>query len=167
MDRDVARLERLLKEECEAHRQVARAMSAKIEALRRGDRDRMEALCESENACVQRAAEVAKARVDLVMRMSHMLNPTAMQPMRLNELAESFDEPVRGRLLVLRQQLRDQMEACRAKASNARRSTESMVKHMQGIMQMIGTKLSGVATYGRRGAPPQVAMAMSTFSATG
>ncbi len=165
LDREIAQLERLLREECEAHRRVARAMAAKIDALRRGDRQAMESLCESENTSVQRAAEAAKARLDLVMRISHAMNPNAREPMRLLELAESLEEPARGRVLVLRQQLREQMEACRERAGNARRATESMVKHMQGIMQMIGAKLSGVATYGRRGAPPQ--MAMSTFSATG
>jgi hypothetical protein len=37
---------------------------------------------------------------------------------------------------------------------------------MQGLVQTIGSAVTGVGTYNRAGAPPKAAMAISTFNAT-
>lgn len=166
MDRQLAELERLLKQECEAHQRLGKLLDRKLAALKAGQRADVESLCEEENRCVQQVAELAKRRLSLVADLTQALDARAKAPLSLQELAERLAEPMRGRLLVLRVQLVEQMEQTKAQSARARQSTESLVRHMQGIMQTISTKLSGVVTYGRRGAPPAAAMALSTFSAT-
>ncbi len=126
----------------------------------------MTELCRQENQRIQMVSGLEKQRLTLVAQMTLALDPQAPQPLRLKELADRLPEPVRGRLLVLRQQVRQRMEEIQAEVGVARRASELLVRHMQGIIQTIGAAVTGVGTYNRNGGRPKVALAMSTFNTT-
>jgi len=94
------------------------------------------------------------------------LKPDATEPMRLMELAESLPEPMRGNLLVLRQQLRQVMTQVREQTSVVRQATESLLRHMQGLVKSITAISTGTPTYGSRGMMPQKAGTIRTISLT-
>lgn len=203
IDKTAQKLERLIREETAAHDALAKLLDAKLEALRAGQRERIEQLCEQENRCLQGMAELAKHRMRVMAEFVDLLQPglagapaggggggtgaagvrtgvsgkvrmvdsaASRSPqagaMRLRELAESAPEPWRGRLSGLRDELKERMEAVSQRSQKARRVVETMVRHMHGMMQEIGSRLSGVSTYGSKGSRPASATALSTFSTT-
>ena len=167
LDKALSQLEALLKDELLAHEQLRGLMHRKRGALAAADREQLTDCCREENAKVQTISELAKRRLQIVADVTLLVDAAAAGPMRLGELAEQLPEPQRGRILVLRQQLREQMRQVQHESSVARRTTEALMRHMQGLVQTIGGMVAGGGTYGREGAPPRAALAMSTFSTTG
>jgi hypothetical protein len=166
LDKTVTKLEAVLQEQLATHERLLALLLAKRKALAGADRAKLAELLSSENQQVQAVSELEKQRLALVAELTQIVSPDAKEPMRLPELAMKLSEPARGKLMVLRTQLRQRMESVREQTQVARRATESLVKHMQGLVQSIGNSVTGVGTYGRAGAPPKAAMAISTFSAT-
>lgn len=148
------------------HEQLSRQIAAKRAALSAAEHDRVVKLLEGENAVVQALAEGDKVRQQIVADLTLLLDPAAAAPMPLRDLAQRLDEPHRGRLLVLRQQLRDRMLTVKRESAVARSATEALARHMQGLLHTIQTVCAGGAAYGDRGASPPVAKTMSTFTAT-
>ncbi|MCC7144900.1 MAG: flagellar export chaperone FlgN [Phycisphaeraceae bacterium] len=166
MDKQLAELERLLEEQTACHQAMLEVILQKHQAIRKFQCQALENCCRRENQFLQRVAELEKARQRLVAEMTLALDPAATAPLALKDLAERFAEPMRGRLLVRRVQLRQAVEQTQAQANIARRATESLLRHMQGLMQTLGSMMTGVGVYGQRGDLPRGALAMSTFSAT-
>ncbi len=164
MDEQLDQLEGVLKQLGTAHESLLSLLKAKRVALRESDSDRVSAYCEKENLCVQKISELEKQRLELIGQLTEQLEPNADQPLRLVQLAEHLPEPRRGRLLVLKQQLTQHMENIRNETAVIRRATESLAKHMQGLVQTVAGAMAGV--YGQRGAPVAGAMTVSTFEAT-
>jgi FlgN protein len=162
----VSALEQTLQQQLVLHRGLLDLLKRKRDVLRANDARATADLCGLEHEKVQKVAELEKQRLKLVADLTLRVDPAAAEPMRLAELAERLGEPARGRLLVLRQQLLEQMRRVQQETSVVRRATEALAKHMQGIVQTIGAISSGVSTYGSRGAFPQQNTAVSTFSAT-
>ena len=81
------------------------------------------------------------------------------------ELALSTLESIQGAETAVAQLLT--FKAVGKDASLARRATESLVRHMQGLLQSIGVAVTGVGLYTRSGNPHKAALAVSTFQATG
>ena len=166
IDKKVTQLEAILAQQLEEHSQLLGLISRKRQAVRKAERGLVVDCCRQENQRVQRVAELEKARLGLTGELTLLLDPGAAEPMRLGELAQRLVEPMRGRLLVLRQQLCQRMEQVRREAGIAQRATELLARHMQGVVQTIGNAISGGAPYSRSGAPPQAAMAISTLNMT-
>ncbi len=166
MDQHLTQLEAVLQSQIARHEQLAALTQAKLAALRQADHKLIAALTQQENQQLQAIAELEKQRLTLVAELTLLVAPTEAQPLRMGELAERLNEPARGRLLVLRAQLRQRMEAVRQQAALARGASEALLRHMSSLVQSIGSVLTGVAAYGRRGAPPRTASAVSTFCAT-
>lgn len=167
LEKNLASLETLLHEQLKLHEQMLALLQRKKAALARADHAQVTDLCKLENQQVQAVGELEKNRLRLVGDLTLQLEPAAAAPMTLPELAQRLPEPARGRLLVLRQQVRQRMEQVRQEASVIRRATESLMHHIQGLVQTIGSAMHGVGTYNRAGAPPKAALAVSTFSTTG
>lgn len=165
LEQPLARLETVLRAQAAVQDQMLATLKRKREALASADRAALSETCEQENQQVQALAELEKRRLEMVAELT-LLVDAAAAPMRLQELAERLPEPARGRLLVLRQELRQKIETVRREAGVARRTAESLVKHMHGLMQTIGSAVTGVGTYGRGGALPRAASAVSTFNLT-
>lgn len=166
LEKDVDRLASLLSQLLAQHTQLLAALERKRDAMRAGDTDAMSALCRLESESIGRITEMEKQRLELVGAMTLRLNPDAAEPMKLRDLAEAMPEPARGRLLVARQQLVEKMEQVRHQTSVARRAAESLLKHMTGLVQTIGTLSTGLNTYGQRGQRPEAATTMRTLNVT-
>ena len=162
----LTQLESLLHQELAQHAQLVGVLEQKRGALLKADPSRVTALCAQENACVQATSELAKQRMSLVADLALLVEPGATEPMGLRDRAVRLDEPVRGRLLVLRQQLAGGMEQVRSQTSVAQRATDSLVRHMQGVVQSLAAAMADVGVYSRAGRLPAAASKMSTFSAT-
>ncbi len=166
MDKQLARLETLIIQQTSAHERLLSLLEHKRESLRTADRDQMTRCTEQENLVVQEISELEKERLGLVGELTLIVDPSAKAPMRLAELAQQLDEPGRGRLLVLRSQLLDRMKQVQRETAVVKRATESVVRHMQGLFQMVGNAVGNGGVYSQRGAPPQHVLAVNTFNAT-
>lgn len=166
LERGLAELESLLRQQVAQQEQLLALLHGKRLALAAADAKRVAELCQQENSRLQALAELEKKRLIKSGELTLLLDPKAPEPLRLGELAQRLPEPARGRLLVLREQLREKLEAARVEIGVARTAAESLVRHMQGIVQSISTAVTGVTTYSRAGARPQAALSMSTFNTT-
>ena len=156
----------VLTEQLAAHDRLLALLNQKHQSLRQVQYEQVATGSQRENAVVQQISELEKKRLQLVADLTLALDPQAAQPLKLAELAQRLDEPDRGRLLVLRQQLLERMAEVRRQTNVARRATESLVSHMQGLVQSIGAACSGMSIYASNGAPPPQAMVLSTFNTT-
>jgi len=166
MDKRLTQLETVLRDELAAHEQLLVTMDRKLEAMRRADNDVLTRCCREENGLIQRIGDLEKQRLQQVAAWTQQIDPQAPAPLRMGELAQRLDEPARGRVLVLRAQLLERMQQVRQRGGALRRAADTLVAHMQGLMQSIGGALAGAQTYGRRGAMPQQPPAVSTFNTT-
>jgi len=166
IDKKAAQLEAILAQQLDEHDQLLGLVTRKRQAVRQAERGLVVDCCKQENQRIQRIAELEKVRLGVTGELTLLLDPGAAEPMRLGELAQRLTEPARGRLLVLRQQLRQRMEQVRREAGIAQRATELLARHMQGVVQTISSAIGGGAAYSRSGAPPQAAMAMRTLNMT-
>ena len=166
MDHQVAQLEATLAQQLHEHDQLLELIQRKRQALRAADHRLVADCCRQENGRVQRIGELEKQRLLLAGELTLLLVPGATEPLRLDALAQRLAEPAQGRLLVLRQQLRQRMEQVRHDAGIAQRAAEALARHMQGLVQTLSGVMSGGAAYGRAGAPTRAALALSTFNMT-
>ena len=162
----ITSLEQTLRQLFSLHSELLELLKRKRDILRASDTQAMIGLCTLEHEKVQKIAELEKQRLNLVADLTLAVDPQAKQPLSMSQLADELGEPVRGRLLVMRHQLLEQMKAVHEETGIVRRATEALAKHMHGIVQTIGALSAGVSTYGSRGAFPQQNTAVSTFSAT-
>ena len=123
-------------------------------------------LLEQENAGIQTISSLEKNRLQLVGELTLAIEPDAREPMRMRELAGRLDEPARGRLLVLRKQVRDRMLSLQKETGVARRATETLISHMQGLAHTLGSVCLGAGVYERPGTIPSESAALSTFHTT-
>jgi vacuolar-type H+-ATPase subunit I/STV1 len=163
----VQELEHTLRRLIDQNEQLLRLTQQKRAALRDGDTERMSRLCEQENEKVQSISETEKHRLQLMAHLTSALNATAERPLRLRELAAYLPEPERGRLLARRQQLRERLESIQAQTNVARRATESLMTHVEGMLRTLTTLASQAATYDRAGTPPADGPAISTINVQG
>jgi hypothetical protein len=165
-DKLAAQLEALLQELLQAHETLGALVLHKRQALGRAEHDHVVQLLGQENQCVQTISELEKRRLQMVADLTLAVVPDAAEPLMLADLAQHLAEPVRGRLLVLRQQLRQRMQRIKADTGVARRATEALVQHMRGLVQTISAVCTAAGVYGPGGAPPDETAAVSTFNAT-
>lgn len=131
-------LETVLKQLAERHEQLLALVKRQRECLRLADHHGVSECSRLENTLVQAIGELEKRRLELVAQLTRAVDPSSMQPMRMRDLAERLPEPARGRLLVLREQLRERISAVKEQSSVTRRATEALLKHMQGLVQTLG-----------------------------
>lgn len=149
-----------------AHETLLTLLDRKRDALRRNDADALAQVGVLEKEKITRIATLEKQRAELAARITLQLDPQATRPLRLGELADHLPEPARGRLLVQRQQLRQRMEAVREAASIARRASETLFQHMQGLVRSVVTMANGVTTYTPTAASPHAQPAVRTINLT-
>ncbi|MEX0745015.1 MAG: flagellar protein FlgN [Phycisphaeraceae bacterium] len=162
----VPALEAALNEMVSAHEALLNLLERKRDALRRNDTDALVQVGALENEKIRVIAELEKRRAELVAHLTLQLEPNATEPMRLAELAQRLPEPARGKLLVLREQLRQRMQQVRDSASVVRRASESLLKHMHGLVQSVVTMANGTTTYGDRGQTSTANAAVRTINVT-
>lgn len=131
-------LETVLKQSADRHEQLLTLMKRQRECLRLADHQGVSECSRLENTLVQAIGDLEKRRLELVAQLTRVVDPSATQPMRMRDLAERLPEPSRGRLLVLREQLRERITAAKEQSSVTRRATEALLNHMQGLVQTLG-----------------------------
>ena len=96
-----------------------------------------------ENTLVQAIGDLEKRRLELVAELTRAVTPGAMRSRCVCVTWPSgLPEPSRGRLLVLREQLRERIvESERRIIGDPRRATESLLKHMQGPGSHTGQRM--------------------------
>jgi len=119
-------LESVLKQLADRHEQLLALMLRQREALRLADHRSVSEYSRLENVLVQAIGDLEKRRQELVAQMTRAIDPSAPAPMRMRDLAERLPEPARGRLLVLREQLRERIAKVK------------LLKHMQGLVHTLG-----------------------------
>ncbi|MCC7408963.1 MAG: flagellar export chaperone FlgN [Phycisphaeraceae bacterium] len=159
-------LEKILEQQIALHKMLLMALGRKHQAIRQSKTAEMEACCLQENQHLQAIGEAEKQRQTLVAELTLAMDPRASAPMTLLQLAERQAEPWRTRLLMRRLELRELAEKTRTQSSIARKAAESLLRHVQGLMQTISQAVGGGAVYGASGALPQRSMKLSTFSTT-
>ena len=132
-------LETVLKQLADRHEQLLTLMKRQRECLRLADHHGVSECSRLENTLIQAIGELEKRRLELVGQRTKAVDPSATQPMRMRDLAERLPEPARGRLLVLREQLRERISAVKEQSSVTRRATEALLTHMQGLVQTLGS----------------------------
>jgi len=131
-------LETTLKQLTDRHEQLLSLMKRQRECLRLADTHGVSECSRLENSLVQAIGDLEKRRQELVAELTRAVDPSAAAPMRMRDLAEHLGEPARGRLLVLREQLRERITAVKEQSSVTRRATEALLNHMQGLVQTLG-----------------------------
>lgn len=160
-------LSAVLSQLVEVHTQLLGLMQRQRVALREHRPDTMRDLCTLENEVVQRISTLEKERLERVATLTLLLDPQAAEPLRLGELAERLPEPMRGQLLVQRQQLLETMGQVQAQTRVARQATEQLLRHMDGVIRSAASAASfGVRTYSRRGRVTEPVTPISTFAMT-
>lgn len=166
MTRSVPVLEAVLKQLADRHEHLLALMKRQREALRQADHHGVSEYSRLENTVVQAIGELEKRRQELVAELTRAVDPSAKAPMRMRDLAERLPEPSRGRLLVLREQLRERIAKVKEESSVTRRATESLLKHMQGLVQTLG-KAGRAAGYAPISQPqPKTGPAIGTLRVT-
>ena len=160
----ISSLESTLQRSYQLHESLLELMIRKRKALAAGQSDAMIELCRLENEQVQQISELEKNRLEMVARLTQLIDPDAAQPLHMRDLAMRFPEPLRGRVLLQRQRLREKILQVKEQCSIAKCATEALMKHVQGLVQTIGTFAAVGASYSDRGGAPINATAVGTIN---
>jgi flagellar biosynthesis/type III secretory pathway chaperone len=166
MDDLIGRIEAVLDQQSAAHRAMLTLIDREQQALREAKAGDLRDCCRLENQQIQRIATLEKQRQTLVAELTLLVQPDAAAPMPLREVAAYLPAHLAAGLLHRREELRSLIEQVQRAGGIARRATESLLRHMQGVMQTIGAAMTGVGTYSRKGAAPHSALAVRTLKLT-
>jgi len=129
------------------HESLVVLLEAHRDAIGRADGAGIEALGAQESRCFERIASLDAQRRSLMV-----IGGEARPEMRVSELAASSPEPARTALSERARRLREAIERARDAHGVVKIAGASMLAHLRGIMQQIGSRLSHAGTYGRDGA---------------
>ncbi|MEQ9455404.1 MAG: flagellar export chaperone FlgN [Phycisphaeraceae bacterium] len=161
----VNELESLLIDMIERQRLWLAVFEQKTTALRSADHNLMAALSSQENDHLQAMTEMEKRRLHLLADITQALDPQASEPLRLTALAQLLPETISQRLLDLRAELRTEIERFRSRLASVRQASESLLRHVNGVVTSVVAAATGNNVYSRSGSLPQPAKAnLSTFS---
>lgn len=166
LEQTVATLEGVLKQQIALHGELLTFMSHKRDALASAQAQRLAETLQLENQKVQAIGELEKRRLEIMATLTILVQPEATEPMRLDALVMHLPDPVANRVIAIRAQLRQRIEEVRQQTTIARRATESLMRHVQGLIQSIGSVSTGVSTYAHGGRLNPTATAVSTFNLT-
>ena len=162
----VRTLEKLLVKQVELHTSLLDLLKQKHESVREGNPKRMKEICGLEQERLEQISKLEQHRVDLSRKIATSLNPNAPQALRINDIAKLVGGSSAQRLLLLRVQLLDKMTQVRDQSSITKRATDTLLKHMQGIVQTITAVSTGTPLYSSRGAVNPQGMRVSTLNMT-
>lgn len=166
LEKSLNQLEALLRQQITTHESLLGILIRKRQALATANHLVMNECTVRESGLIKTIADCEKARLAIVGDITLKLDANATAPLTMIQLAELLPEPNRGRLLVLRLELREKIQTVQKETGVARRASESLLRHVHGIIQVIGTACTGVSTYGQQGARHRSATAVSTFNTT-
>lgn len=103
--------------------------------------------------CIERQGQAAARIGDLEVQRRRMvaLASPAGRPVTLTNLAERLPEPDRARVIAAAARLRDTLTRLQRETRTVRAATESLLAHMNGLMQQVARTLSQTRLYGPQG----------------
>jgi hypothetical protein len=167
MDKMLSQLEQHLRELLREHEQLLTLIERKEQALRHAQPDLVSDCCRRENQHVQRIGAIEKRRQVLVGQITRQIDPAGSQPFNLRQIAEHASPAQRDRLMVLHAELRQLMVTIKQRNDVARRATEGLLHHVQGVMHAVGQAFASVGVYGRKGVNMGAPAVVSSFTITG
>jgi hypothetical protein len=148
---DLSQLEQILRRQLDGHHRLLDCIERNREAVRRADMDAIRSICEQENAVAQELAELEKARLYVVGRLTEVLRPDAAAPLSVSEISQALDKPESHRLTALAAQLRNTIQEVRRASEVVRAAADALARHMGGLMQTVQSALGRAPVYGRLG----------------
>lgn len=139
-------LDALLADMVREHEALAAATGAQREALRRADPHELAASREALSDACSRIAALEDERRALVAAISPE-RPDAT----LSSLAGTLPEPSRTRALESASRLRELVSATGAEQRRLHAATDSMLRHVRGMVQHIQRSMNHAGVYGRAG----------------
>ncbi|MFB3138393.1 MAG: flagellin [Phycisphaerales bacterium] len=94
MNEHVARLERIMRDQLQGQQLLLECIHRKREAVRTADLDSIASICQREHTIVQRLAEMEKARLELIGKLTEALDSQAKAPLTVSRIADAIDEPI-------------------------------------------------------------------------
>lgn len=129
------------------HEALVSVLESHRDAIGRADGAAIDALSAEESALFERIAALDARRRSLMV-----VDGAARPEMRVTEFASRQPEPLRTALGERARRLREAIERARDAHGVVKIASASMLAHLRGIMQQIGSRLSHAGTYGRDGA---------------
>ena len=166
IDTQITTLDRILQKQLQLHTTLLDLLKQKREAISKSDPDQMNNICELEKEKMHLIKQLENKRQQIVINVTRYLNPNATAPLSMQEIAEYVGGPEGDRLMIRRNQLRQKMQDVHSQASVAKRATESLMRHMQSIVQTIAAASSGTASYGESGVMNNRGMSLSSLNLT-
>lgn len=148
-DQKLDELERLLRELTDLQQQLVEAAEAKKDAMKRLDPQHIEQATALEHELIDRVQRVEAARRRVVSELSgnQPVGPGAMEA-----LGRRVDEPRRGRLTRLRQQVVERARVLERLNAINRFVSRHCLEHFQGLLQALTVGGRTAPVYTARGA---------------
>ncbi len=157
----VLELSGLLGELVGLYEQIKTMGERRLDAIRSADARGLAACVRGENELVQRVAEAEKTRLRVVGGLSEALGAPGAGETTMGWLAQRVDGPRSDELGGLAATLRRLMGEVMQLNTVARRATETLSRHMEGLMREVKRTMNHAQVYGRGGTMDTGARVMS------
>ena len=139
--------------------QLADCLGRQKTALATGDTKLMHALARLQAETIEQLRTLDELRARTALKLTGFLvSPPPAEPLSVAEIAEHLPEPDRGRLLVLRNQLRDRATEARRLVAVAQSAGTALAGHVGRLVQHLDHRATGGAAYAPTGRPAQAAV---------
>jgi hypothetical protein len=142
---------KLLTVQLDVQKKLCGALDEKREAIRTADVQALEASTLLEGALLRRLKDLEGKRRTLVGGMSQSIAPGG-EALSLHDLVAHAESTTRERLTEVADDMRTTAAAVRHQSAVLRQASESLSRHLSGILQTMRSALSRAGVYGNRGA---------------
>lgn len=143
------KLEETLSTQVEGYRRFLEAIARKRDAIRGADLARVPDIAAVEEKIIDRLHRLDLQREQEGRRLAAALGLDAEST--ISGIVDTLDGDRGTKLAVLAAQLRSLVDQAKKENSVVRSATESLARHMAGIVQSVTGALSGTGVYGRQG----------------
>ncbi|MGE3109425.1 MAG: flagellar export chaperone FlgN [Phycisphaerales bacterium] len=151
----IADLESVLHDLIVEHEQLLTLAGAQKAAIRQANPSAMGPIIESQNAIVQRIADLEKRRLTIVATLGERLglagNGARVDRPTLAWLAGGLPAGVSDRIARIGARLRELLRRLQQENAALREAASALATHMEAVMRQIAGKLSHAGLYGRQG----------------
>jgi hypothetical protein len=149
-------LDSVLRQLVAAHEELLRLAGAQRSAISRADVRSLTDVMSAQSAVAERVVDLERQRQGVVAAMVKLAGPAgapgASGRPTVTQLIRSLADPMRSRLLIVADRLRDILNRLHAEHMALRDAAEALSSHMEGLMRQVCRKLSHAGTYARSGA---------------
>jgi hypothetical protein len=144
------RLEELLREQRALYLELDALVARQRHAVQRADVKDLMAASARERELVEAIRLIDERRVELARAIGAEVGMVSEQPLALSDLLD-YSGPRRPALVAIADELRKLVVAVKAASGVVRVATESLSRHMQGIVQTVEAGFNNAGVYERAG----------------